>query len=256
MKLFDHPLSPYAFKVRATLYAKGIEVEHCEIWHESQRAELVRVNPRGEVPALQDGDTVVYDSTIICDYLEETHPTPPLLPADPAARARCRALELICDTQVDACVLIIALLKIFRPAMEAQFPEALAKGVEILNKLHGDFESALEGREYFTGALSRADIALYPHLSAAAFIGCPVGPEHSRLAEWLARAGEQPSLKRAFQESMAAFERSQKETDQFFNEERLHWRSDRIEMALRCGLGQWLLEELEAGRGFLPPVPA
>jgi glutathione S-transferase len=83
MKLWDNAASPYAFKVRATLYEKGIECEKAELRYHSQRAELLRFNPRGEVPALVDGATVVYDSRVICDYLEETHPAPPLLPRSP-----------------------------------------------------------------------------------------------------------------------------------------------------------------------------
>jgi glutathione S-transferase len=101
MKLYDNPTSPYAFKVRAVLYEKGIDVEHHEILRESQRGELLAVSPRGEVPALVDGDAIVYDSTLICEYLEERHPSPPLLPADSAGRARVRALERWADMQLD-----------------------------------------------------------------------------------------------------------------------------------------------------------
>jgi glutathione S-transferase len=62
---------------------------------------LLAVSPRGEVPALVDGDAVVYDSTLICEYLEERHPTPALLPSDAAGRVRVRALERWADMQLD-----------------------------------------------------------------------------------------------------------------------------------------------------------
>src|SRR5439155_1659368 len=58
-------------------------------------------NPRLEVPALVDGDTRVFDSTIILEYIEDRWPTPPLLPAAPAERARVRMLEELCDTYVE-----------------------------------------------------------------------------------------------------------------------------------------------------------
>ena len=67
MMLFDNPLSPYSFKVRACLYEKGLEFEKREISTHSQRDELLALNPRGEVPALRDGDTVVVDSRVICE---------------------------------------------------------------------------------------------------------------------------------------------------------------------------------------------
>src|SRR4030095_12985838 len=104
MKLWDNAASPYAFKVRATLYEKGIEFEKAELRYHSQRAELLRFNPRGEVPALVDGPTVFSASRVTCDSLGASPPAPPLLPADAATRARCRAIEAIADTQLDACV--------------------------------------------------------------------------------------------------------------------------------------------------------
>src|SRR5206468_2797728 len=58
-------------------------------------------NPRLEVPALVDGDTRVFDSTIILEYIEDRWPTPPLLPVAPAERARVRMLEELCDTYVE-----------------------------------------------------------------------------------------------------------------------------------------------------------
>jgi len=255
MKLFDHPVSPYSFKVRATLYEKGIDFEKHEIWHRDQGEELLRVNPRAEVPALQDGDTVLYDSTVICEYLEEKFPAPPLLGGDPVARARCRAVEIICDTQADACVYIIALFKIFRPGLEPRCPEPFAKAGATLLRLYGHLDAMLGQREWFAGEFSRADIALYPHVAAAVYLGFPIGEAYPHLAGWFARAQKRASLHRAFQEAMAALERSESETDQFFTNDRLHWRSDRIEMALRVGLGPWLLGDLEAGGAFLPPVP-
>ena len=58
VQLYDHPLSPFRFKVRILLYGKGIEFENKELHSEGVREELLKVNPRGEVPALRDGDAV------------------------------------------------------------------------------------------------------------------------------------------------------------------------------------------------------
>ena len=97
--LFDNAFSPYAFKLRATLYEKGIDFEKHEIHTNAQLQELKRLNPRAEVPALVDGETVLFDSKVIAEYLEETHAEPPLLPKDATARAHCRALELLADDE-------------------------------------------------------------------------------------------------------------------------------------------------------------
>lgn len=259
MKLFDNPTSPYAMKVRVMLYEKGLDFENHEIHFHSDRDALLRVNPRGEVPALQDGEAVIYDSRVICEYLEDKYPTPPLTPTDPALKARCRALETICDTQIDACVIAIGLVKVFRPDMEAQHADALQKAVATLDKHCANLEAELAGREYLLGEFSRADIALAPHLGFAAFMGYPIDPKYRDLAAWMTRVNARPSVRRATQEALAAFEKSQAAAADgerpIFDSQNLHWRNDRIEALLRVGLGPWLLEELAGGRAFFSPVP-
>lgn len=255
MKLYDNAASPYAFKVRVTLYEKGIDFEHCELRFHSQREELLRLNPRGEVPALLDGDTALYDSKVICEYLEEKFPTPPLLPAEPAARARCRALELVADNQLDGCLYILGVVKFFRPELQGQFPEVAARAGEVLQKHYANLDDALGGRPYFVGVFSRADIAFMFHLATAGFMGHPVTKSTPQLARWVARMNERPSVQRAIGEASVAFQQSQQDADPIFTSQRIHWRSDRIEWAVRLGLGPWLLDEITAGRAFFSPVP-
>jgi glutathione S-transferase len=171
MKLYDNAASPYAFKVRGVLYEKGLAVEHHEIRSEPQRVELLRVSPRGEVPALVDGETVVYDSTIICEYLEDTHPEPPTMPADAAGRARVRAVERIADTQLDPAVMVLALLKLFRPEVDKDHPGALAVADRALAQHWANLDRQLGDREWLVGSFSRADIAVAAHVAAATFMG-------------------------------------------------------------------------------------
>ena len=255
MKLWDNAASPYAFKVRAALYEKGIECEKAELRYHSQRAELLRFNPRGEVPALVDGAAVIYDSRVICDYLEETHPTPPLLPADPAARARCRTLETIADTQLDACLYVLGLMKLFRPELAEKAPQVLAKATATLERHYANFDRELDGKEYLLGPFTRADIAVAPHLAAAAFMGAPVPERYACLHHWVARMNGRASIQRATEEAMLAYQQSQSDPNPLFTSARIHWRSDRIEWAVRLGLGTWLLDEVAADRAFFSPVP-
>jgi len=76
-------------RVRIALALKGIAYDYVSI-HHIGRAAYRRINPQGLMPALKIGDQIVAQSTAILEYLEETHPTPPLLPADPVLRARVR----------------------------------------------------------------------------------------------------------------------------------------------------------------------
>jgi glutathione S-transferase len=255
MKLWDNAASPYAFKVRATLYEKGIECEKAELRYHSQRAELLRFNPRGEVPALVDGATVVYDSRVICDYLEETHPAPALLPAEAAARARCRILEGIADTQLDACLYVLVLLKLLRPELAEKHPQAVAKAAAMLDRHYANLDRELDGKEYFLGPFTRADVAVAPHLGAAALMGLHVPERYACLHHWVVRMNGRPSIQRATEEAMLAYQQSQSDPNPLFTTSRVHWRSDRIECAVRVGLGSWLLDEIAADRAFFSPVP-
>lgn len=255
MKLYDNAGSPYAFKVRGVLYEKGLAVEHHEIRSEDQRQELLRVSPRGEVPALVDGETVVYDSSIICEYLEERHPAPPTLPADAPGRARVRAFERIADTQLDPPVIVVAVLKLFRPEVGKQHPEALAAAADVLAKHWASLDDQLGERDWLAGTFSRADIAVAAHVTAATFMGYGPTPVTPRFAAWAKRAAERPCIARATQDALAAYQESQTNRDAFFSSKRLHWRDARIEWLIRCGLGPWLLAEIAGGKAFFSPVP-
>ena len=99
MRLIGYFRSSAAFRVRIALNLKGIEVEHATRHlrrGEHQAADYAALNPQKLVPALvlDDGE-VLTQSLAILEYLEETHPAPPLLPRDPVGRARVRALALI-----------------------------------------------------------------------------------------------------------------------------------------------------------------
>ena len=100
--LYEHPLSPYAQKVKIALRGKGVKFDLKMPNLLGGDDEFARVSPRREVPTLVDGDDTIFDSTIILEYIEDRWPKPPLLPAEPAARARVRMIEEMCDTYYEA----------------------------------------------------------------------------------------------------------------------------------------------------------
>ncbi|MFG1481056.1 maleylacetoacetate isomerase [Xanthobacter sp. V4C-4] len=105
MRLFTYWRSSAAYRVRIALALKGIAVEQVPVHlvrnGGEQHAPAYRaLNPQERVPALElDDGTVLIQSPAILDYLEETHPAPPLLPTDAVARAKVRAVAAIigCD---------------------------------------------------------------------------------------------------------------------------------------------------------------
>jgi glutathione S-transferase len=103
LKLYVGPLSLFSRKVEIALGEKGIPYEREFVAFTQERGFLPRhpavlaANPKRQVPVLIDGDLSLYDSTIILEYLDELYPNPPLYPATPQDRARCRLLELDAD---------------------------------------------------------------------------------------------------------------------------------------------------------------
>ena len=87
------------------------------------------------------------------------------------------------------------------------------------------------------------------------FLGYPIPDVHRGLLAWLERMSERPSIRQALREMAQAYQEFQTDPDPFFSRGRVHWRNDRLEAAVRLGLGPWLLEKLEAGRAFFSPVP-
>jgi maleylpyruvate isomerase len=95
--------SSASYRVRIALNLKGLTAEH--LAHHLRKGEqrdpaYLAINPQGLVPTLDDGGTILTQSLAIIEWLDETHPEPPLLPQDPLRRAKVRAfaMALACDT--------------------------------------------------------------------------------------------------------------------------------------------------------------
>ena len=102
MKLYDYWRSSAAYRVRIALNLKRVPYEALPIdlrTGAQSAADYKAVNPQGLVPAIEAGGQVITQSTAIMEWLEDVHPQPPLLPADPAGRAAVRAMMAIvaCD---------------------------------------------------------------------------------------------------------------------------------------------------------------
>ena len=102
MELFNYYRSSASYRVRIALALKGLEFEYRPVQlqrNEQFQESYAAVSAARLVPLLRDGEHTITQSLAIIEYLEETHPRPPLLPADPVGRARVRslALDIACE---------------------------------------------------------------------------------------------------------------------------------------------------------------
>jgi glutathione S-transferase len=105
MLLYEAPGSPYAQKIKIALREKGLafEIEVPESLGTGRTDNPFGTgNPRAEVPLLVDGQTRIFESTIILEYIEERWPDSPLLARSPEARATARMTEDVCDAHYEA----------------------------------------------------------------------------------------------------------------------------------------------------------
>jgi glutathione S-transferase len=213
VKLYSGPLSLFTAKVRIALAEKRIAYERVEVgWSFEDRylphhPDVAELNPKREVPVLVDGDLVVYDSTLILEYLEERQPEPRLYPEEIAERARCRQLEAAADE-----ILFPPLWDLidagFYPGGSGGGGDAerLARAKAELSALSDGLEKELAGREYLCRDFSVADIGTFIVLQAANTLGAPVAETRPALGRWFERVLARPSVRREVDE-MNAFVR-------------------------------------------------
>ncbi len=208
--LYEHPLSPYARKVKIALWEKGIPFEsHMPDLFGDAPKEFAAASPRLEVPTLVADGLSLFDSTIILEYLEDRYPEPPLRAADPADRARARMLEELADTQLEATAWALAEVRFFGRATGAQAEELTAAASAVVARHFDRLERELSTREFLNGpAFGLGDIAFIPLVAALQFFGLQPGPERPRLSAWLGRMFERDSVQKdqaAAMEAVAGF---------------------------------------------------
>jgi len=249
IKLYDSPFSPFARKVRMVLEYKGLEFDAVDGLLRSNHEILKAVNGRIEVPALVDGDVVVVNSADIVSYLEFRYPTQPVYPSEPAARVHARAWERAADTFIDAILIDISYWR------WADRPDAMPDGLleaarADLRLVYAALERDLADREFVSGALSIADMALFPHLASVKAMEVEFSAQaHPNVSRWFRQMRALPicaaDLRRA-----RDFVVSLKERD--FERHRIFWRGDRIEWMLARGFHDWFFNEIKQDRVAWP----
>lgn len=207
--LYEHPLSPYAQKVKIALREKNIAFElgmPDAIGSGATGGDFMASNPRGEVPVLKDGALAVFDSTIILEYIEDKWPTPALMPPSPAARARARTIEDVMDTQFEAINWGLGEVAFFRRATGDAAKAIEARAAAQSQSYFSWLEKELGGHDWFNGeAFGWGDLAVIPYLNGAAGFG-NLAASGSNLEAWFSRVNDRPSVAETAAEARAGAE--------------------------------------------------
>ncbi len=208
MKLYGYFRSSAAFRVRIALNLKGLACEQLSVHlrkNEQRKADYLALQPQGLVPVLEtDTGEIFIQSLAIVEYLDETHPAPPLLPTDPAGRARVRALAQAIACDIHPIDNLRVLRYLVRPlghdeaAVEAWFNHWIELGFDGIEQLLA--KDGRTGKFCHGDAPGLADICLVPQVfNARRYPSFDMAPY--------------PAIRRVFDNCMAleAFERARPE---------------------------------------------
>lgn len=198
LTLYDYPRSSAAYRVRIALALKGLSAEKAEIHllkdGGQQHSPAYRaVNPQGLVPALVVDQGILTQSLAIIEYLDQTHPTPPLLPPEPYACAQVRALALTIAADVHP-LQNLRIGQALRQDFGANDDQVTAWNRRWIETGLQAFQAMLPPGAYAYGdKVTLADVVLAPQMVNARRYGCDFAPL-ARLVEIDARLRKLPAF--------------------------------------------------------------
>jgi glutathione S-transferase len=196
IKLYTFPPSTNSRKVRIALIEKGLEFERINIdltKREQKNPEYLKLHPFGQIPALDDEGFVVYDSTIINEYLEDEYPYPPLMPSDSEGRARARMMEDFRDSHFNP--YFVHIIQESRKPEGERDNQRIDNAKSEITKAFDRVEAELKGKDYLAGAFSLADVAFMANIELLDRFAIPVDPvRYKNTVAWIARLKARPSF--------------------------------------------------------------
>lgn len=200
LTVYGVPLSPFVRKVRVCLAEKALDYELKIVLPFDQPDWFVELNPLRRIPAMKDGDLVLADSSVICQYLEEAYATQtPLMGDGPAQRAQVRWLEKYADYELaPVATFVVFRQRVLMPSMKRAVDEAAVQAAmtEKLPPFLDYLEGVLGAQTFFVGdALSMADIAIACQFGNMAHGGESIDAQRwPQLAAWYERISARPSF--------------------------------------------------------------
>lgn len=198
---FYNSIGPNPHVVRMFMAEKGLKIPFAEVdlmKGDNRKEPYLKVNPHGQMPALElDDGSAICEITTICEYLEDTHPNPPLIGANAREKAECRMWTRRVDLNI-----VEPMTNGFRfseglPLFKSRIvtvPEA----AEGLKKMARDrlswLDGQIAGRDFLCGSrFTLADVLLYCFLDFGRQVGQPLDPDWHNIAGWFERVKARPS---------------------------------------------------------------
>ena len=196
IKLYDFKSSPNCQRVKVVLAEKNLPYEIVPVdltKKEQKNPDYLKMNPYGKVPVLTDDATVLYESLVINEYLEEKYPNPPLMPKDPAKKAKGRIMVDYGMAHFDSAYQKLR-MELMKEAKEQSQP-VIDGAKSDLKKLLQRFEDELGEQQYLLGDFSLVDADLIPRFTRLEGFGVLPDPSLPRLEKYLERMKARPSVK-------------------------------------------------------------
>ncbi len=208
MKLYNMNLSNFATKSRIAIYDKGLNIEIAAIPGNNLKSpEYIKINPLGKTPALDADGTIIVESEVINEYLEDKFPEPPLMPKSPEGRAHVRQFTRFHDLYLEPP--LRALFSHLNP--KSRDEKVVNERLTEFNQRLDELESMLAVEGFASGPeFTLADCALAPTmffataLLAEKFGAKPPLEGRPKLAAWWAHVQTRPSVKKALGEMSEA----------------------------------------------------
>lgn len=203
MKVHGFPLSPFVRKVHLLAAEKDIAVEMVLGKPGQPSAEFLAASPFRKIPALEDGDFMLADSTAICTYFDALHPHPPMLPGDARAKARAIWFEEVADTILFPPGAKVMFNRFVGPKFlgvpgdEGVAEQGAAELIPIMDYLEG----AAPAEGWLAGdGFSIGDIAIASLLRSLSYVSLEPDPARlPRLSAWYERVKARPAWRKVAQ---------------------------------------------------------
>lgn len=196
IKLYDFPSSPNCQRVKVVLAEKKLPFDVVPIdlrKGDQKKPDFLKLNPYGKVPTIIDGATVLYESCIINEYLDEKYPEPPLMPKDHTKRAKVRILIDYGMGHLDGPYQ--RLRQELMKEEKERSQETIDKAKQDLRNLLQRLEREIADQPYLAGDFSLVDADLIPRFLRLEGFGVLPDPSLPKLGAYLKRMKARASVK-------------------------------------------------------------